>query len=99
MLGITERTIVGLGVAKEVAIEIEHTLNPTLAITETKESNTEKTSCLVCSQTYVAYGDDEVMGNDATVFIGGSKTASMVAVIWATSISSAKMEMVTKKWC
>ena len=74
MLGITERTIVGLGVAKEVAIEIEHTLNPTLAITETKESNTEKTSCLVCSQTYVAYGDDEVMGNDATVFIGGSKT-------------------------
>ena len=74
MLGVTDRTSVGVGVLKEIEIEIEHTLNPTLAITETKESNTEKTSCLVCSQTYVAYGDDEVMGDDATVFIGGSKT-------------------------
>ena len=73
-LGPKTVTEVGIGVTVVTEVDIEHSITPSISIMETKESNTEQTSCLTFSETYTAYGDGEIMGNDATVFIGGSNT-------------------------
>ena len=45
-----------------------------MAMTETHTNAEEKTRCLSVSETFTVYGDGEIFGNDATVFIGGSQT-------------------------
>ena len=61
-------------VIKVFELGAEQTVSGSLSLSSSVVSTTEKTECLSTSETFTVYGDGEIMGNDASVFIGGSRT-------------------------
>ena len=69
-----EQSVGAMGYYVTLSIDVTADLGAGMAITETHTNTEEKTRCLSVSETFTVYGDGEIFGNDATVFIGGSQT-------------------------